>query len=85
VPDEVIVMRLRADEKGAIRFKAGMDRPADFAVRTRGSDNPELAQAARKTLESRLKHGGGQTGWSRAWVVNYYRDDVIPHQVPEIS
>ena len=33
---------------------------------------PELAAAARVTLESRLAHGGGQTGWSRAWVVNYW-------------
>ena len=33
---------------------------------------PELAQAARTTLETRLAHGGGQTGWSRAWVVNYW-------------
>jgi alpha-L-fucosidase 2 len=35
-------------------------------------DTPELAQAARRTLEIRLEHGGGQTGWSRAWVVNYW-------------
>ncbi len=35
-------------------------------------DTPDLAQAARKTLEIRLEHGGGQTGWSRAWVVNYW-------------
>lgn len=35
-------------------------------------DTPELAEAARKTLEIRLEHGGGQTGWSRAWVVNYW-------------
>ncbi len=34
--------------------------------------SPELAAAARTTLESRLDHGGGQTGWSRAWVVNYW-------------
>lgn len=31
---------------------------------------PELAKAARVTLERRLAAGGGQTGWSRAWVVN---------------
>jgi alpha-L-fucosidase 2 len=31
---------------------------------------PELAQAARKTLERRLAHGGGGTGWSRAWIIN---------------
>lgn len=33
---------------------------------------PELAKAARKTLESRLKSGGGHTGWSRAWIINHY-------------
>lgn len=35
-------------------------------------DTPELAQAARKTLERRLKYGGGHTGWSRAWIVNMW-------------
>lgn len=33
---------------------------------------PELAAAARKTLEARLSHGGGHTGWSRAWIINHY-------------
>ncbi len=33
---------------------------------------PELAKAARLTLESRLSHGGGHTGWSRAWIINLY-------------
>jgi len=33
---------------------------------------PDLAKAARITLEKRLALGGGQTGWSRAWVVNYW-------------
>lgn len=28
---------------------------------------PELAEAARISLERRLRHGGGHTGWSRAW------------------
>lgn len=32
---------------------------------------PELAEAARKSLEYRLEHGGGGTGWSRAWLVNF--------------
>ncbi len=35
-------------------------------------DTPELATAARKTLEYRLSHGGGHTGWSRAWIINHY-------------
>jgi alpha-L-fucosidase 2 len=29
---------------------------------------PEFAAAVRRSLEHRLQHGGGQTGWSRAWV-----------------
>jgi alpha-L-fucosidase 2 len=33
---------------------------------------PELAKAARVTLERRLSHGGGHTGWSRAWIINMY-------------
>jgi alpha-L-fucosidase 2 len=33
---------------------------------------PELAQSARLTLERRLAHGGGHTGWSRAWVINFW-------------
>lgn len=33
---------------------------------------PELARAARKTLERRLHFGGGHTGWSCAWIVNLY-------------
>jgi alpha-L-fucosidase 2 len=34
--------------------------------------NPELLEAARKTLEYRLAHGGGHTGWSRAWIINFF-------------
>jgi len=34
-------------------------------------ETPELAVAARKTLERRLAHSGGHTGWSRAWLVNF--------------
>lgn len=34
--------------------------------------DPALIQAARKTLEYRLQHGGGHTGWSRAWIINFY-------------
>lgn len=33
---------------------------------------PELAVAARATLERRLSHGGGHTGWSRAWIINMW-------------
>lgn len=33
---------------------------------------PELAKAARATLERRLANGGGHTGWSRAWIINHW-------------
>jgi alpha-L-fucosidase 2 len=33
---------------------------------------PELFEAAKKTIERRLKYGGGHTGWSKAWIVNMY-------------
>ncbi|HSW46073.1 MAG TPA: glycoside hydrolase family 95 protein [Phycisphaerae bacterium] len=33
---------------------------------------PELAKAARVSLERRLSHGGGGTGWSRAWVALFW-------------
>ena len=35
-------------------------------------ETPELYAAARKTLEKRLENGGGHTGWSRAWIINFY-------------
>jgi alpha-L-fucosidase 2 len=35
-------------------------------------DTPDLARAARRTLELRLASGGGHTGWSRAWIINLY-------------
>ncbi|HMF32665.1 MAG TPA: glycoside hydrolase family 95 protein, partial [Candidatus Lokiarchaeia archaeon] len=34
--------------------------------------NPEIANAARLSLERRLANGGGGTGWSRAWVANLW-------------
>ena len=35
-------------------------------------ETPELATAAKATLERRLAHGGGHTGWSRAWIINMW-------------
>ena len=43
---------------------------------------PELLAAARKVLEFRLAHGGGGTGWSRAWIINQFarlRDGEAAH------
>ncbi|MGP4041129.1 glycoside hydrolase family 95 protein [Gracilibacillus sp. D59] len=33
---------------------------------------PDLAKAAEVTLNRRLEHGGGHTGWSRAWIINMW-------------
>lgn len=33
---------------------------------------PDWSRAARVTLERRLANGGGHTGWSRAWIVNFW-------------
>jgi len=35
-------------------------------------ETPELAEAARLSLESRISQGGGHTGWSCAWLINLY-------------
>ena len=43
----------------------------------------KLAAAARKSLEYRLSHGGGHTGWSRAWIINFWarlRDAEKAHE-----
>ena len=44
---------------------------------------PELAAALRKSLESRLAHGGGHTGWSRAWIISFWarlREPEMAHE-----
>ncbi|OXS61754.1 alpha-L-fucosidase [Cohnella sp. CIP 111063] len=41
---------------------------ARFTVR----GTPQWTAAARTTLERRLAHGGGHTGWSRAWIANLW-------------
>ncbi|KPK76762.1 MAG: hypothetical protein AMJ79_05525 [Phycisphaerae bacterium SM23_30] len=35
-------------------------------------ETPEYMAAARKSIEYRLAHGGGHTGWSRAWIINFW-------------
>ena len=35
-------------------------------------NRPEMMAAARKSIEHRLAHGGGHTGWSRAWIINFW-------------
>lgn len=36
------------------------------------SQTPELFESAKITLQERLANGGGHTGWSRAWIINFY-------------
>ena len=33
---------------------------------------PELSRAVRASIDRRVAHGGGYTGWSRAWLINEY-------------
>jgi alpha-L-fucosidase 2 len=36
------------------------------------SKAPNMMEAARKSIEYRLANGGGHTGWSRAWIINFW-------------
>jgi len=46
----------------------GLHPAAEFTM----SKTPQFVAAARKSLEGRLSRGGGHTGWSRAWIINFY-------------
>ena len=48
--------------------------PVRFLSRLQFTQNktPEYMAAARKTIDYRLAHGGGHTGWSRAWIINFW-------------
>jgi alpha-L-fucosidase 2 len=35
-------------------------------------ETPEIMKAVRKSIDYRLFHGGGHTGWSRAWIINIW-------------
>ncbi len=35
-------------------------------------DDPAWMEACRKSIEARLSQGGGHTGWSRAWIINFF-------------
>jgi alpha-L-fucosidase 2 len=64
-PDEVIVVRLSADKKGAISYRLSMDRPADFTVKARGQDTlvlregPEHKDEMRFSSEALVVPAGG--------------------------
>ncbi|MEI6891970.1 MAG: glycoside hydrolase family 95 protein [Pontiella sp.] len=36
------------------------------------NNSPEMVEAARKSIDGRLAKGGGGTGWSRAWIINFW-------------
>ena len=35
-------------------------------------ETEEWFKAAKQTIQNRLSHGGGHTGWSRAWIISFY-------------
>ena len=41
---------------------------------------PELFEAAKKTIVYRLANGGGHTGWSRAWIINFWALLIEPQK-----
>ncbi len=46
-------------------------------------DDSKWMVAARKSIEGRLANGGGHTGWSRAWIINFYarlKDGAKAHE-----
>ena len=43
--------------------------PSNLITKSR---TPELFEAAKTSIERRLSSGGGHTGWSRAWIINFY-------------
>lgn len=59
IPGQVLVVRLTADRKGAISFRASMDRPADFQVRTRGDNTLVLREGA--THSDQIRFAGEAT------------------------
>ncbi|AQQ08991.1 Trehalose and maltose hydrolases (possible phosphorylases) [Sedimentisphaera cyanobacteriorum] len=36
------------------------------------ANSPAQTKAVKKSVEYRLSHGGGHTGWSRAWIINIW-------------
>jgi len=44
---------------------------------------PDYMQAVRKSIDHRLANGGGHTGWSKAWIVNFFarlKDGNMAHK-----
>jgi len=51
-------------------------------------EHPEFFAAARKTIDKRLASGGGHTGWSRAWIINFwarfYEGDIAHENIQKL-
>jgi alpha-L-fucosidase 2 len=82
LPDEVIVVHLTADKKGAISFGTSMDRPADFSVRTHGQDalilheGPDHKDQTRFAGEVLVRPTGGSVHAENAEIVVTAADSV---------
>ncbi|MBK8478422.1 MAG: glycoside hydrolase family 95 protein [Opitutaceae bacterium] len=50
----------------------GLHPGAHFTRSNAAANGSDFFAAARRTLEFRLAHGGGHTGWSRAWIVSMW-------------
>ena len=64
------------DEDEARRWEIGREHRGlsihDFLDAVAGPvDRKRLFAAARATVDRRLAHGGGHTGWSKAWLINF--------------
>ena len=46
-------------------------------------NTPDFMKASEKVIKERLKHGGGHTGWSRAWMTNFYARLLQPQKAYE--
>lgn len=57
----------------------GLHPGRQFTQRT----TPAYVAAARKSLEHRLANGGGHTGWSRAWIINFWARLLEPQKAHE--
>ena len=57
----------------------GLHPGRQFTQRT----TPDYVTAARKSLEYRLANGGGHTGWSRAWIINFWARLAEPDKAHE--
>ena len=57
----------------------GLHPGRQFTQRT----TPDYVVAARKSLEHRLANGGGHTGWSRAWIINFWARLLDPDKAHE--